>query len=141
MRLLTAKQFMDAALEEDGYSLVFDSEAQAKRMRLACYQARSRQRRVNDRVYIDEMEYISHSEYDALTFTITPSGDYWLLTAHQVDLYMEHTMHGAITPEQLQQLKDGTLRVDELLPVDKASPAPMDEVSSGMDSPSDIQDD
>jgi hypothetical protein len=143
MHQLTARQFLESALREDPYYIAFADREDALKFRLACYQVRSRQRKINEQAYIDEVDYTPFTEWDGLVLSVKELDGAWLLLSKQRDLYMEHTAHGQLTPEQLQRLEDGTLRMDELsvpqLDMDEASSS-MDQVSPGMDSPSDIQD-
>jgi hypothetical protein len=142
MHQLTARQFLESALRASGtYYVAFLTKEKALKFRLACYQVRSRQRKINEQAYIDEVDYTPFTEWDGLVLSVKELDGAWLLVSESGDLYLENTPHGELTPEQLQRLEDGTLRMDELSPpVEQLSPAPMDEVSSGMDSPSDIQD-
>ena len=105
MKMMTPQDFMKSAVESDvGYFLAFASEDEAKRFRMNCYTTRSRKRALNRQIYVEEPGYQPHSEFDALKFDIREEAGAWILIATSVDLQLEHTAHGELTEERLQEL-------------------------------------
>ena len=121
MQVMTPRAFLKAALEhKEGYCVTFLDEVEAVNFRMACYTTRSRQRKTNARVYIDEIDYVPFTEWDGLKFKLEQKQGVWVLYANHIDLYLEHTLHGPLTPEMLERLEKGQpIAMDNLSPVDK----------------------
>ena len=114
MNLMTARDFLETALANpSGYMLTFGEKKTAVQFRLNCYQIRSRKRSKNERAFIDEPNYIPHTEYDRLKLAVREDQGAWLLVATHIDFHLEHTTHRALTPEQLARFLNGESILEE----------------------------
>lgn len=96
MRQLTAREFMTTALRSEyGHEITFNTPDEAKSFRMACYGVRSRDRKMQDKVYAGDPTYITTCKWDALRIDLDGSR----LRAFKIDLNPETgcVSHRALT--------------------------------------------